>query len=47
MEVGMVKNPALYDIIILGNYTKDTYVSKRGIRFVDGGGFNFGAHAVR
>ena len=36
-----------YDIIILGNYTKDTIVSSAGTRYVDGGGFNYGAHAAR
>lgn len=35
-----------YDIIIFGNYTKDTIVSAGGTRFVDGGGFNYGAHAA-
>ena len=35
-----------YDIIIFGNYTKDTIVSKKGTRYVDGGGFNYGAHAA-
>ena len=35
-----------YDIVIFGNYTKDTIISATGTRFVDGGGFNYGAHAV-
>jgi sugar/nucleoside kinase (ribokinase family) len=35
-----------YDMIIFGNYTKDTIVSSAGTRFVDGGGFNYGAHAA-
>jgi len=34
-------------MLILGNYTKDTIVSSAGTRFVDGGGFNYGAHAAR
>jgi len=38
-----VKN---YDIVIFGNYTKDTIISATGTRNVDGGGFNYGAHAV-
>jgi len=38
-----VKN---YDIVIFGNYTKDTIISKEGTRHVDGGGFNYGAHAA-
>ena len=35
-----------YDIVIFGNYTKDTIRSASGTRFVDGGGFNYGAHAA-
>lgn len=35
-----------YDIAFLGNYTKDTIVSAAGTRVVDGGGFNYGAHAA-
>jgi len=35
-----------YDIVIFGNYTKDTIVSDTGTRNVDGGGFNYGAHAA-
>jgi len=36
----------LYDIVVIGNYTKDTIVSKAGTRHVDGGGFNYGAHVA-
>ncbi len=36
----------LYDIVIIGNYTKDTIVSASGTRLVDGGGFNYGAHVA-
>lgn len=36
----------LYDIAIFGNYTKDTIISPSGTRQVDGGGFNYGAHAA-
>jgi sugar/nucleoside kinase (ribokinase family) len=32
-----------YDVVIFGNYTKDTIVSPAGTRHVDGGGFNYGA----
>lgn len=39
-------NKKIYDILIFGNYTKDTIVSKIGTRYVDGGGFNYGAHAA-
>jgi len=35
-----------YDIVIIGNYTKDTIVSSAGTRLVDGGGFNYGAHVA-
>lgn len=35
-----------YDIVIIGNYTKDTIVSPAGTRMVDGGGFNYGAHVA-
>lgn len=35
-----------YNIVIFGNYTKDTIISKTGTRHVDGGGFNYGAHAA-
>ena len=36
----------IYDVVILGNYTKDTIVSASGTRLVDGGGFNYGAHVA-
>lgn len=35
-----------YDVVFVGNYTKDTIVSAAGTRVVDGGGFNYGAHAA-
>jgi len=35
-----------YEIAFLGNYTKDTIVSAAGTRVVDGGAFNYGAHAA-
>ena len=35
-----------YDVVIMGNYTKDTIVSPSGTRMVDGGGFNYGAHVA-
>lgn len=34
-----------YDIIYIGNYTKDTIVSPSGIKYVDGGAVNYAAHA--
>lgn len=36
----------MYDIAFVGHYTKDTIVSASGTRVVDGGGFNYGAHAA-
>jgi sugar/nucleoside kinase (ribokinase family) len=35
-----------YDLVLIGNYTKDTIVSPTGTRLVDGGGFNYGAHVA-
>lgn len=35
-----------YDLVLIGNYTKDTVVSSSGTRLVDGGGFNYGAHVA-
>ena len=39
-------NRTIYDLVVLGNYTKDTIVSASGTRMVDGGGFNYGAHVA-
>jgi sugar/nucleoside kinase (ribokinase family) len=38
--------PKAYDVAFLGNYTKDTIISAAGTRLVDGGAFNYGAHAA-
>jgi sugar/nucleoside kinase (ribokinase family) len=35
-----------FDVVIIGNYTKDTIISPTGTRYVDGGGFNYGAHVA-
>lgn len=35
-----------YDLVIIGNYTKDTIESPAGTRNVDGGGFNYGCHVA-
>ncbi len=35
----------LFDIVYIGNYTKDTIVSPTGTRYVDGGAVNYAAHA--
>ncbi len=36
---------AAYDVVYVGNYTKDTIVSPAGITYVDGGAVNYAAHA--
>ncbi len=36
----------IYDIAFLGHYTKDTIITSEGIRFVDGGAFNYGSHVA-
>ncbi len=41
-----MNHPALYDIVCIGNYTKDTIVSPAGITYVDGGAVNYAAHAA-
>lgn len=35
-----------FDLVALGNYTKDTIVTKTGTRHVHGGGFNYAARAA-
>ena len=35
-----------YDVLYIGNYTKDTIVSPAGTRVVDGGAVNYAAHAA-
>lgn len=39
-------NTPVYDVVCIGNYTKDTIVSPAGTRYVDGGGMNYAAHAA-
>ncbi|HSM26104.1 MAG TPA: hypothetical protein VK856_14665, partial [Anaerolineaceae bacterium] len=34
-----------YDVIYVGNYTKDTIITPAGTRVVDGGGMNYAANA--
>jgi len=41
-----MKGKSDYDLVFIGNYTKDTIVSGAGTRVVDGGGFNYGAHVA-
>jgi len=35
-----------YDLVCIGNYTKDTIITPSGIRYVDGGAVNYAAHAA-
>lgn len=35
-----------YDVIYIGNYTKDTIISPAGVKSVDGGAVNYAAHAA-
>jgi len=36
-----------YDVLFIGNYTKDTIVSPAGTNYVDGGAVNYSAHACK
>jgi sugar/nucleoside kinase (ribokinase family) len=35
-----------FDLVTIGNYTKDTIVTQAGTRHVDGGGYSYAAHAA-
>ena len=35
-----------YDVLYIGNYTKDTIISPSGTKIVDGGAVNYAAHAA-
>ena len=35
-----------YDVLSIGNYTKDTIISPAGTKYVDGGAVNYAAHAA-
>ncbi|MEO8354786.1 MAG: PfkB family carbohydrate kinase [Chloroflexota bacterium] len=35
-----------YDVLYIGNYTRDTIVSPAGTKYVDGGAVNYAAHAA-
>ncbi len=37
----------IYDLLCIGNYTKDTIISPSGTRYVDGGAINYAAHAAK
>lgn len=36
----------MYDLVCIGNYTKDTIISPAGTSYVDGGAVNYAAHAA-
>jgi len=35
-----------YDVLYIGNYTKDTIITPSGTKYVDGGAVNYAAHAA-
>src|SRR5512142_1628561 len=35
-----------YDVVCIGNYTKDTIINPSGTTYVDGGAVNYAAHAI-
>jgi sugar/nucleoside kinase (ribokinase family) len=39
-------NKEAYDVVYIGNYTKDTIVTPTGVRYVDGGGACYAAYAA-
>jgi sugar/nucleoside kinase (ribokinase family) len=41
-----MKPAQTYDVVCIGNYTKDTIISPAGTKGVDGGGMNYAAHAA-
>ncbi len=41
-----MKNNKIYDLICIGNYTKDTIIIPSGVTYVDGGAVNYSAHAA-
>jgi sugar/nucleoside kinase (ribokinase family) len=41
-----MENMNIYDLLCIGNYTKDTIISPSGTRYVDGGAINYAAHAA-
>lgn len=41
-----MSNVEHFDLLCIGNYTKDTIISPSGIKYVDGGAVNYAAHAA-
>ena len=39
-------NHKFYDVVCIGNYTKDTIITPAGVTYVDGGAINYSAHAA-
>lgn len=42
-----MRNKHPYDLVCIGNYTKDTIISPSGIKYVDGGAMNYAAYAAK
>ena len=40
-----MNQPNAYDVVCIGNYTKDTIINPSGVTYVDGGAVNYAAHA--
>lgn len=38
---------SIYDLVCIGNYTKDTIISPIGVKYVDGGAINYAAYAAK
>ncbi len=41
-----MQNEPVFDVVYIGNYTKDTIITPSGTRYVDGGAVNYAAHAA-
>lgn len=41
-----MKPAQTFDLVCIGNYTKDTIITPSGTTYVDGGGMNYAAHAA-
>jgi len=41
-----MKSETTYDLVCIGNYTKDTIISPSGVKYVDGGAMNYAAYAA-
>lgn len=41
-----MKSSPFYDVVCIGNYTRDTIITPSGTKYVDGGGMNYAAHAA-